>query len=723
MTTITGTSGNDTITNTGTGVTINALAGNDRITDSGSASIIDGGVGDDKLFLLRGSLTTAFSLSFTSGASTAATASDNTKIKNIEHINLTTGSGNDSVSFTNLTYDSTWGGNTWDGGAGTDTATVDLSAFTGDIQVADATATTTNISSYSLGGDILDLYNIERLVIKLGSGGANVNLTISTSSNTVYGGGGQDSIFTGSGNDIVYVGDPGDIYNTIGTGAGNDTIHGGAGDDYIDGGAGNDYINGGGGTNTAQYTEATSGITVNLNLTTAQAIGGGQGTDTLINIQNITGSAYNDTLTGNSSDNLIDGWGGSDTISGGAGNDTLYGSANSKVYGGDGNDVIYYTYSAPGGITITGDAGNDAIDAFGNLTASDKIDGGAGADTLYLDGDYSSGIVLGATTVINVESIRLAAGSSYKLTTNNATVASGQTLTIDGSALGAGNVLTFNGAAETNGKFVITGGAGADALTGGAGADSFDLSKGGNDTVKGGAGNDTINLGVALTAADKIDGGAGTDTLNLKGNYASGVTFGSTTLVNVETIQLAAGYNYALTTNSATVAAGQTLTINGAALGADNVLTFNGAAETNGHFIIIGGNGADNLRGGALSDTFVYSAAAQSTSTHYDTITGFNFGADSFDIPGGVGVITGINAKVTSGSLSTSTFDANLTSAISSSRLGAHHAVLFTPNGGTLKGQTFLVVDLNGTAGYQAGQDLVIRMNGTSGTLAAGGFH
>jgi hypothetical protein len=191
---------------------------------------------------------------------------------------------------------------------------------------------------------------------------------------------------------------------------------------------------------------------------------------------------------------------------------------------------------------------------------------------------------------------------------------------------------------------------------------------------------------------------------------------------NVEKIALTDGYSYKLTTNGATVAAGQTLTIDGSALTGSNVLTFNGAAETNGHFIIIGGKGADKLTGGALSDTFVYTTAAQSTSTHYDTITGFNFSNDIFDTPGAAGTITGIDTKVTSGSLSTATFNTDLTAAMSG-HLGAHHAILFTPNAGTLSGETFLVVDLNGTAGYQSGHDLVIRMISSTGTLAAGGFH
>ena len=40
----------------------------------------------------------------------------------------------------------------------------------------------------------------------------------------------------------------------------------------------------------------------------------------------------------------------------------------------------------------------------------------------------------------------------------------------------------------------------------------------------------------------------------------------------------------------------------------------------------------------------------------------------------------------------------------------AAHAVLFKPDSGTLHGKTFLIVDVNGVAGYQAGADLVIQL-------------
>jgi Ca2+-binding RTX toxin-like protein len=269
----------------------------------------------------------------------------------------------------------------------------------------------------------------------------------------------------------------------------------------------------------------------------------------------------------------------------------------------------------------------------------------------------------------------------------------------------------------------INAGAGNDTITGGSGNDTFIVGAG-NDTLKGGAGNDMFNLGANLIAADKIDGGSGTDTVYLNGNYtgAHAMTFNATTMVHVEKIVLAAGHSYTLTTDDATVAACKTLTIDGSALTGSNVLTFNGSAETDGKFVIISGHGADNLTGGAGADTFTYWSATRSTGTHYDTITGFNFSNDIFDIPGGAGTITGIDTKVTSGSLSTASFDTDLAAAMSG-HLGAHHAILFKPNAGTFSGDTFLVVDLNGTAGYQCGHDLVIRMKSSTGTLAAAGFH
>jgi len=360
--------------------------------------------------------------------------------------------------------------------------------------------------------------------------------------------------------------------------------------------------------------------------------------------------------------------------------------------------------------TTTVDAGATIdMNGFGtqiyNLQGQGVITDTGGGNLLIINNGNFSGQINGPISLLIDGTVTLSGGGTY---TGFVEIASGSTLNLSGTTTrtvkfdGAGT-LSLSNAAHVAGTLNVT------------------AASGGNDTVNGGSGDDTFAFGASLKANDKVNGGAGTDTVTLNGGY-SGLTFTSTTMVNVEKLKLAAGHSYTLTTNNATVASGQTLTIDGSALSASNVLTFSGVVEINSHFVIIGGKGADKLTGGVLSDTFVYSSAAQSTSTHYDTITDFKFGTDIFDTPGAAGTITGINTKVSSGTLSTASFDANLTTAMSG-HLTAHHAILFTPTTGTLHGQTFLVVDLNGVAGYQSGSDLVIRMNGTTGTLAAGGFH
>ena len=52
------------------------------------------------------------------------------------------------------------------------------------------------------------------------------------------------------------------------------------------------------------------------------AVSGSAGRDTLVSIENVIGSAFDDTINGNEYDNHIEGGAGTDTINGGAGNDT-----------------------------------------------------------------------------------------------------------------------------------------------------------------------------------------------------------------------------------------------------------------------------------------------------------------------------------------------------------------------------------------------------------------
>ena len=265
-----------------------------------------------------------------------------------------------------------------------------------------------------------------------------------------------------------------------------------------------------------------------------------------------TGSAFDEALrfaAGASGE--LSGLGGEDRLFGGTGSDTLLGGTdNDYLQPGSGND------------TLDGGTGDDVLDLAGNLTAADTITGGNGNDTLRLNGNYAAGVVFAAGTLTEVEFVQLAAGNSYKLTLADANNA--VTLTVDGTALTAGNVLTLNGAAETSAALIANSGAGNDVLTGGSGLDQLDGGAGndtltgnggadvliagsGNDVLSSGAGNDRLVLAGNLTAADKIDGGADTDTLELEGNYAAGITFAATTMVNVETISLAAGNSYKFT--------------------------------------------------------------------------------------------------------------------------------------------------------------------------------
>ncbi|MDC5030344.1 calcium-binding protein, partial [Acinetobacter baumannii] len=85
----------------------------------------------------------------------------------------------------------------------------------------------------------------------------------------------------------------------------------------------NDIIDGRNGIDTVVYSNAKSAVTVNLSNTAAQATGG-SGSDTLKNIENLTGSAYNDTLIGNTANNTLNGGVGADRMEGGLGNDTYY---------------------------------------------------------------------------------------------------------------------------------------------------------------------------------------------------------------------------------------------------------------------------------------------------------------------------------------------------------------------------------------------------------------
>src|SRR5581483_11860800 len=102
-------------------------------------------------------------------------------------------------------------------------------------------------------------------------------------------------------------------------GAGTDTLTGFEnliGSAFKDRLAGNlqaNVLNGGGGIDTVTY--AASAAAVDVSLATGSGSGGDAEGDTLIDVENLTGSAFDDTLEGDGGNNVLTGNGGSDTVS------------------------------------------------------------------------------------------------------------------------------------------------------------------------------------------------------------------------------------------------------------------------------------------------------------------------------------------------------------------------------------------------------------------------
>src|SRR5262249_23311447 len=146
-----------------------------------------------------------------------------------------------------------------------------------------------------------------------------------------------------------------------------------------------------------------------------------------------------------------------------------------------------------------------------------------------------------------------------------------------------------------------------------------------------------------------------------------------------ETMSLANGTN-TITLADAMVASADDnhlLTVYGGA--GDDTINAGGVTTVTNHVSFDGAAGADTLTASAGADTFIYAASSDSTGTVFDTVTGMNFAADRFDIPGNAGTITQVEGA-RSASVSTGTFSGDITSAFAT--LGAHHAGLITATGG-----------------------------------------
>lgn len=276
-------------------------------------------------------------------------------------------------------------------------------------------------------------------------------------------------------------------------------IEGNDGDDLLEGGAGADTLDGGTGTDTASYAGSVSGVTVSL--ATGAGTGGDAQGDTLLNIENLTGSDSADSISGNNGDNLLTGGAGADVLDGGAGTDTA-------SYAGSSAGV---TFNLAAGTGVGGDAQGDTLSNIENVIGSanadvltgdgnaNDLDGGAGNDTLIggAGGDTIDGGA-GSDTVSY-------AGSSAGVTIDlAAATASGG----DAASDTLTNIENITGSANVD---TLTGDSNANVLNGGAG----------NDTISLGAGDDTVEFGVGSgtdTVTDDGFDGTSTDTLALLGS-------------------------------------------------------------------------------------------------------------------------------------------------------------------------------------------------------------
>jgi serralysin len=386
-------------------------------------------------------------------------------------------------------------------------------------------------------------------------------------------------------------------------------------------------------------------------------------------IENALGGAGDDTIIGNSADNRLEGRGGND-----------------QLFGNDGNDAFYFT---------------------SDFSALDRVDGGAGAnDQIGLQGNYAlaNALALGANTITGVEVIAVLPGFDYSITTIDANVSAGGLLKVQATQLEAGHNLVFDGSAETNGSFILYGGQGNDQFTGGAGNDGFYFGPGGFNSL------------------DIVSGGAGgNDQLALDGNYT--IAMGGN-VTGIEVLVLLPGpagapNTFAISLLEPFAAPGQTMTIFGLQVSTgfivdatnehDAALRFfggSGADTISGGSLgdwIFGSDGGDTLYGGGGADTFYYDAVSQSASTTFDRLNGFDDSVDKIDLPFAV---TGF-ASAQSGTLNASSFDATLATSFSGLN---QQAAVFTATAGDMAGRSFLVIDSNGSAGYQQGADFVMEL-------------
>ncbi|WP_299938476.1 calcium-binding protein [uncultured Pelagimonas sp.] len=477
--------------------------------------------------------------------------------------------------------------------------------------------------------------------------------------------------------------------------SGNDSFTG-SDEDYWEGFAGlagDDTLDGRGGHSSARYNNdhydgATNGI--NANLAAGTVIDGFGDTDTLINIDDIRGSVFddtidgsgvstyqhlrgdsgNDTIRGGSEFDNIEGGDGNDSLLGNGGNDRLNGDAGQDTLrGGDGDD------SMSGGEENDRLYGNDGDDSLNGEGGDDRMSGGSGNDSMT--GDEGDDTMYGSD---GNDTLRGGDGENVLLAgSGNDRVYGGDDDDVIEGSIGSDRLV------GQGGDDTVEGGDGHDQIYGNSGDDSL-LGDEGNDTMSGGSGNDRLRGGdgenqmAGGAGDDRLYGGSGSDTL--RGDQGEDVLVGGSgedTLLGGDDADTLYGNNGDDTLNGedgddwASGGTGNDLllgrdgddTMRGSHgddrfyggtgedllagnLGADNIN--GGSGDDNlfgggGNDTLIGGSGADRLSGGDGADVFVFSSESHSPhGSDRDTITDFTHGVDQIDLSGVMSGLTFVSS-------------------------------------------------------------------------------
>jgi Ca2+-binding RTX toxin-like protein len=347
--------------------------GNDELTGGADNDTLDGGSGEDTA-AYAGDDAIDVDLSI-SGAQDTGQGLDT--LVDIEHV--TTGSGRDRIFGNDIA-------NRLDAGASNDT----LNGLGGDDTLQGGSGADWLIGSF--GSDTATYHSSQGSVIAdLGDNSRNLGEARG------------DSFFSienleGSRFSDSLRGD--DTANILSGLDGDDTLVGLGGNDTLIGGLGQDRLVGATGLDTASYATAAGSVIADLGDATRN-LGEARG-DTYLDVENLGGSRFGDSLRGDGIANVLTGHDGNDTLIGLGGDDTLIGGAGQdRLIGETGSDSASYATSAGGVIADLADASLNLGEArgdtylsvenligtdFGDILRGNHLDnilmGAEGADTL-----------------------------------------------------------------------------------------------------------------------------------------------------------------------------------------------------------------------------------------------------------------------------------------------------------------------------------------------------